>query len=203
MECVVLLDDIQSAGIVKLLGMIVSPGDSRHVPDAMATDPTLRPPVCYPCLPPNSRSGAAVLRGMPTRTADAVWGGRVAQEDHTRRASAAHAPRFAPLQAICTLACETRRVLTAIVERATLAMLHPGQALPFGCAVARELLGDDDPRHVRQTLQQLAEKRLRRLGVASALHEDSEDVVVWIDRAPPVRAFAMDRQPYLIHVPLV
>ncbi len=48
MECVVLLDDMQSSGIVKLLGMIVSPGDSRHVPDAMATDPTLRPPVCYP-----------------------------------------------------------------------------------------------------------------------------------------------------------
>src|SRR2546425_10676702 len=44
---------------------------------------------------------------MPTRTADAVWGGSVAQEDHTRRASAAHAPRFAPLHAICTLACET------------------------------------------------------------------------------------------------
>jgi hypothetical protein len=47
-EGVVLLDDMPSAGIVKLLGMIVSPGDSRHVPDAMATDPTLRPPVCYP-----------------------------------------------------------------------------------------------------------------------------------------------------------
>jgi hypothetical protein len=29
-------------GIVKLLGMILSPGNSRHFPDAMATDPTLR-----------------------------------------------------------------------------------------------------------------------------------------------------------------
>src|SRR5712691_9376884 len=64
---------------------------------------------------------------MPTRTADAVWGGSVAQEDHTRRASAAHAPRFAPLHAIGTLACETRRVLTAIVERATLACSTPGK----------------------------------------------------------------------------
>jgi len=82
-------------------------------------------------------------------------------------------------------------------------MLYPGQALPCGCAVARALLGDDDPRHVRHTLQQRAEQRLRRLGVASALHEESEDVVVWIDRAPPVMAFAMDRQPYLIQVPLV
>jgi hypothetical protein len=34
-------------GIVKLLGMIVSPGNSRHFPGAIATDPTLRPPA--PC----------------------------------------------------------------------------------------------------------------------------------------------------------
>ena len=31
-------------GIVKLLGMIVSPGNSRHFPDAIATDPALRRP---------------------------------------------------------------------------------------------------------------------------------------------------------------
>ena len=35
-------------GIVKLLGMIVSPGNSRRLPDAIFTDSTLRPPVCYP-----------------------------------------------------------------------------------------------------------------------------------------------------------
>src|SRR5262249_36623186 len=35
------------AGIVKLLGMIVSPGNSRHFPDAIATDPTLRRPALY------------------------------------------------------------------------------------------------------------------------------------------------------------
>jgi hypothetical protein len=34
-------------GIVKLLGMIVSPDNSRHFPDAIATDPTLRPPALY------------------------------------------------------------------------------------------------------------------------------------------------------------
>jgi hypothetical protein len=37
-----------SKGIVKLLGMILSPGNSRHVPDAIATDPTLRRPAPYP-----------------------------------------------------------------------------------------------------------------------------------------------------------
>jgi transposase len=35
------------AGIVKLLGMIVSPGNSRHFSDAIATDPTLRRPALY------------------------------------------------------------------------------------------------------------------------------------------------------------
>jgi hypothetical protein len=35
-------------GIVKLLGMILSPGKRRHVPDAIATDPTLRRPAPYP-----------------------------------------------------------------------------------------------------------------------------------------------------------
>jgi hypothetical protein len=31
-------------GIVKLLGMLWSPGNSRHCPEAIATDLTLRPP---------------------------------------------------------------------------------------------------------------------------------------------------------------
>jgi hypothetical protein len=34
-------------GIVKLLGMIMSPDNSRHFPDAIATDPTLRQPALY------------------------------------------------------------------------------------------------------------------------------------------------------------
>ena len=35
-------------GIVKLLGLIVSPGNSRHFSDAMSAAPTLRPPAPYP-----------------------------------------------------------------------------------------------------------------------------------------------------------
>ena len=35
-------------GIVKLLGMILSPGNRRHFPGAIATDPTLRRPASYP-----------------------------------------------------------------------------------------------------------------------------------------------------------
>jgi ABC-type transporter Mla MlaB component len=43
-----LLQLMHRDGIVKLLGMIVSPGSSRHIPDAIATDPTLRRPAPYP-----------------------------------------------------------------------------------------------------------------------------------------------------------
>jgi hypothetical protein len=39
--------DSYPLGIVKLLGMILLPGNSRHFPDAIATDPTLRRPAPY------------------------------------------------------------------------------------------------------------------------------------------------------------
>ena len=78
-------------GIVKLLGMIVSPGNSRHFPDAISTDPTLRQPALYLLFRPNSRSGFSSLRGTPTRTADAVAVGSVGQWDHTSTKSAGHA----------------------------------------------------------------------------------------------------------------
>ena len=48
-------------GIVKLLGRILSPGNRRHFPDAISTDPTLRRPAPYPLFRPNSRSGFSSL----------------------------------------------------------------------------------------------------------------------------------------------
>jgi hypothetical protein len=38
---------VAPAGIVKLLGMILSPDNSRHFPEAIATNPTLRQPAPY------------------------------------------------------------------------------------------------------------------------------------------------------------
>src|SRR5262249_4354901 len=43
-----ILQKISRRGIVKLLGRIVSPGNSRHFSDAMSAAPTLRPPAPYP-----------------------------------------------------------------------------------------------------------------------------------------------------------
>src|SRR5215468_11158106 len=110
---------------------------------------------------------------------------------------------FKPLHAIFPLACRPMRILTAVIEIATLAMLHPGQDLTLRRTVALQLVRNDDARHVLQALQQLAEKLLRRLLVASALHEDIEDVVVLVDRAPEVMALTINREKYLIQVPLV
>src|SRR5262245_50306242 len=45
-------------------------------------------------------------------------------------------------------------ILRAVVEIAVLAVLHAGQDLLFRGAVAFQLVGDDHPRHVRQSLQQ-------------------------------------------------
>ena len=78
-------------GIVKLLGIIWSPGNRRYFPDVIATDPPFRRPALSPLFQPNSRIAAASLCGTPARTADAVWGGSVGQWGHTRTRIAGHA----------------------------------------------------------------------------------------------------------------
>src|SRR5215471_12911825 len=90
-------------------------------------------------------------------------------------------------------------VLTPVIEIATLAMFHPGQDLPFGRAITLELVRDDHPWHVLQALEQLAKELLRRLLVAAALHQDVEDVVVLIYRAPEIMALPINRQKHFIN----
>jgi hypothetical protein len=55
---------------------------------------------------------------------------------------------FELLHAILALACGPLRVLAAVIEVATLAMLHPGQDLALRRAVALQLIRNDDPRYV-------------------------------------------------------
>src|SRR5215475_2447075 len=94
-------------------------------------------------------------------------------------------------------------VLTAIVEIATLTVFDLRQDLALRRTVALQLIRDDDPWHVLEPLQKLAEKLLRRLLIASALHEDIEHVIVLIDSAPQVMALPVDRQKHLVQVPFV
>jgi hypothetical protein len=77
-------------------------------------------------------------------------------------------------------------VLTPVIKRATLAAFDPGQDLPLGRAITLYFIRDDDPWHVLQALEQLAEKLLRRVFIASPLHENVEHVIVLIDGPPQV-----------------
>src|SRR5262245_4040751 len=56
---------------------------------------------------------------------------------------------------IFPLARWSMRILTAVVEIATLPVFHAGQDLVLRGAVALELVGNDYPRHVLQALEQV------------------------------------------------
>src|SRR5215510_6972629 len=95
------------------------------------------------------------------------------------------------------------RHLSAIVQIAALAVLHPRQDLAFGGGVALELVRDDYPRNTPQTLQQLAEEPRGRGCVAPALDQNVEDISGLVDRAPKIVLLAADPDEHLVHVPLV
>jgi hypothetical protein len=67
---------------------------------------------------------------------------------------------FEPLHATLPLARRLMRILTPVIEIATLAVFHSRQQLLLRGTIAFQLVSDDDPRHVRQPLQQLAEELL-------------------------------------------
>src|SRR5262245_47353310 len=77
--------------------------------------------------------------------------------------------RLKPLHAIFSLACRAMRILTPVIEVAALAMLHSGQDLALGRAVALQLVSNDDAGHVLQPFEQLAKELLRRLLIPSTL----------------------------------
>jgi hypothetical protein len=62
------------------------------------------------------------------------------------------------------------RILCPIVQIATLRMLDIRQKRPLRYAIASQLVGDKDARHILQTLQQPPEEALRRAAIAAALH---------------------------------
>src|SRR5215510_15927336 len=93
---------------------------------------------------------------------------------------------FKPLHAPFPLARWPMRVFAPVIAITTLAMLHPGQDLARGGAVALQLIGDDDPWYILPPREQLAEKLLGGVLVAATLHQNVEDVIVLIHRAPQI-----------------
>jgi hypothetical protein len=92
---------------------------------------------------------------------------------------------------------------TPVIERATLAVCHFRQSLLLRGTIAVQLVGEDEPRHVHQPPQPLAEELLRSFLVPTALHQDIEHRAILIDRPPQVVPFASDRETHLVQVPRV
>ena len=68
--------------------------------------------------------------------------------------------RLNPLHALFALPRGPLRVFTAVVERMTLTVRHPSQALARGRDVTLSFIGGDDAWHVLQPLEQLAKELL-------------------------------------------
>jgi hypothetical protein len=94
------------------------------------------------------------------------------------------------------------RVLTPVIEIATLAMFYPRHHLAFG-GVALELSPDDHPRHVSQAYEQFFEELLGRFLVVTTLHQDIEDVPILVDATPEMVPFTGDREEHFCQVSLV
>src|SRR5262249_38670519 len=94
-------------------------------------------------------------------------------------------------------------VLRAIIQIPVLAMFYSRKNLSLGGPVALQLIGDDHPRYVRHSFEQLAEELLRRSLVPPTLHENVQHVALLIHSPPQVVVLALDGQKHLIHVPLV
>ena len=90
-------------------------------------------------------------------------------------------PRLETLHLPFSPSCRLMQDLGPAVEVAALAMLDPGQDLPFGGAIAAKFIGYDHTGHVLQPFEQLLEEPPGRLGIASALHQDVEHGTVLVE----------------------
>lgn len=88
---------------------------------------------------------------------------------------------FESLHAPLALTRLTMRILTPIIQIATLAVFDARENLALGRAIALQFFSHDHPRHVCQALEELAEELLGGVLVPSTLHQNIEDVIVLID----------------------
>jgi hypothetical protein len=103
------------------------------------------------------------------------------------------------------LPCGLVRVLIAVIEIAVLSVFHPRQDLPLGGPIAFEFIRDEHPWDVLTSLEEFAEKLLRRLLVPATLHEniEHEHVAVLVDRPSEIMALAVDGQKHFVQMPFI
>jgi hypothetical protein len=83
------------------------------------------------------------------------------------------------------------------------AMFRARQDFLLPRAVALQLVRYDHPWHVGQALEQPPEELLGGFSVPLTLDENIQDVAVLIHGTPQIVVFAVNREEYLIQVPLV
>jgi len=94
-------------------------------------------------------------------------------------------------------------IFRAIVRSPILYVLDIGEYLRLGGRIAAKLVGDDGPRDVLQSLQQLAKEFLGSLFIAERLHQNIEHLAVLIDGAPQILRLAIDREIDFIEMPAI
>ena len=94
-------------------------------------------------------------------------------------------------------------ILRAIVQVAALTVLDVRQELALRHAVAFQLIGNEDARHILQPLQETLEEALRRPAIAAGLDQNIKHDAVSIDGAPEIMQLAPDPNEHLVQVPFV
>ena len=80
-------------------------------------------------------------------------------------------------------------------------LLYPRQDLRLGRTITLELVCDQHPRRVLQSLEQFAKEAFSYLPVASALYQHIERMPLLADRAPQAMVLAFDGQNDLVQMP--
>lgn len=113
------------------------------------------------------------------------------------------APGFAPLHPLLPLAGGLVGVLLTIIHIPLLPMVHTREEFLLGGSGALEFVGHDLARGGGPAFEQRAEELLGRLLIPAALHQDIQYVPLLIYCPPQIVMFALDRQKYFVHLPLV
>src|SRR5258706_13468978 len=95
------------------------------------------------------------------------------------------------------------RIFRSVVQSFMLLVLHAWEKLAFGSSITLEFISNNYTRHIRQSFEQFAEKSLRRMLIASALHENIQHIAVLIHCSPEVMVFPTNGKHHLVHMPFV
>jgi hypothetical protein len=95
------------------------------------------------------------------------------------------------------------RIFGPVVQSFVLPVLHARQDLAFRSPITLQLIGNDHTWHIRQSFEELAEKSLRSMLIASALNQDIEHIPSLLHRSPERVFFSTNAEHHLVQMPFV